>query len=256
MESKQKINRIREVYKEYLQDNIACLILGGSLARGNFVPGWSDIDMLLVLRTVSTEALIKVAQVEKKLKFELGTDIDTMVLNLELYLIVGSEKIHEKIKNFFFYIEDCEILETHIQIPNFEWKDFVDSFMYTCIEQEKKFYRRNIDTDLESFDDVKKTLKKNIKITFLVIKQFLVCQKKIKIKEYAQAARYFKEYSDSEILDTLNKYVSLRKSNAFETEYSNTGISGIIQVNKDIKKSVNTFRKVLNIVTYEFKKRN
>ncbi len=60
------LNQLREELKKDLGQNLQALILYGSLARGDFVPGRSDINLMLVLKVVDSAALFSVGRVFHK----------------------------------------------------------------------------------------------------------------------------------------------------------------------------------------------
>ena len=76
-----KVIQFAEEVKAELTDNLHSIILYGSAARGSFVPGKSDVNLMIVLKTVNIGALSAVGETLKK--YRKSRFADPVVVDLE-----------------------------------------------------------------------------------------------------------------------------------------------------------------------------
>lgn len=172
--TKEIIKSIRFIYNKLLGKNISLLIVGGSLGRGNYVVGWSDVDLLLVLKNPNSDSLKLVKKCERYIQGRFNIEVDTMITTQFAIEHIKPEKLHGKIKNFLFFLPKEKVLiKRNIKLPMMSEKKFGYGFWATYAEQEKNFLRRNADINISSKQALIKLAKKNIKIIFLILKQFL-----------------------------------------------------------------------------------
>ena len=60
-----KLTELVNRLKEFAASNLECVILFGSAARGDFLPGFSDLNVACILRSLSVEELGRLAHVVK-----------------------------------------------------------------------------------------------------------------------------------------------------------------------------------------------
>lgn len=210
-------NFIYTTYDSVLNKNVCLLMIGGSVGRGNYIKNWSDIDLLLVLHDVDIKSLQLIEQCEKHIEKNLGIEVDTMVTSKFTLEHTPPQKLHGKIKNFIFFLPKAKILiKRDIIIPPINYQKFVYGFWATYAEQEKNFFRRNISANLANKKELRKLLKKNIKIIFLLLKQGLATPKLVP-SNYNEALSLAKTKFNPYIIKQLKKYVSIRINNKIST---------------------------------------
>lgn len=177
MDAEQTLARIKETYQEVLGDNLVVLIAGGSLPRGDFLPGWSDIDMFAVIRNVGTEDLRRVRKVEEVLSTELDTELDTMIVSEALFNATKPENLQDKVKNFLYWIDEEALLVGDAgRIPRVSFREYKKGTEVVCVEQSKKFLRRNVDIKSGNIEELRTLLKKNVKVTRLILRRGLATE--------------------------------------------------------------------------------
>lgn len=165
---------IYHTYTTILTGKIRLLIVGGSIARGNYREGWSDIDLLLVLDSINSQCLRRVKKAEEKVAHKFQVDVDTMITLASTIQQTTITQLHGKVKNFIFFLSKEKILvKRNFRIPRITHQEMVDGFWATRAEQEKNFLRRNADMIIKDRSSLEKLFKKNIKIIFLILKQYL-----------------------------------------------------------------------------------
>lgn len=171
---KEVIKSIHFIYSKLLGKNISLLIVGGSLGRGNYVAGWSDVDLLLVLKNPNNDFLKSVNKCEWYIQSRFNVEVDTMITTQFTIENIKPEELHGKIKNFLFFLSKEKVLiKRNIKLPTMSKRKFGYGFWATYAEQEKNFFRRNADININDKQTLIKLAKKNIKIIFLILKQFL-----------------------------------------------------------------------------------
>lgn len=235
-----------------LGKNIHLLIVGGSIGRGNYVNGWSDVDLLLVLMQPDSESLRLVRKCEEDIKKRFNIDVDTMITSKFTIEHTAPKKLHGKIKNFLFFLRDGKILiKKKMRLPRMDRRKFTYGFWATYAEQEKNFLRRNADIEWGNKQAMQILAKKNIKIIFLILKQYLAGLTYV-------PSTYKTVLSMGE--DVLPEFI-LSKLREYETIRTNNGLSkmSIVRLRKIILESIKTFNYlgkfiIKNLTMYE--KRN
>jgi len=155
------VKSIRFVYNKLLGKNINLLIVGGSIGRGNYVAGWSDVDLLLVLKTPDIDSLRLVKRCEKYIQNRFNVEVDTMITTQFVIEYIRQERLHGKIKNFLFFLPMGKILiKRNIKLPSMSRKKFGYGFWATYADQEKNFLRRNADININDRQALIKLCKK------------------------------------------------------------------------------------------------
>ena len=168
------IESTRFIYNKLLGTNVCLLVIGGSIGRGNYVEGWSDADLLLVLKNADSDSLILVKKCEEYIQNRFNIEVDTMITTKFAIEHIPPEKLHGKVKNFLYFLPKEKILiKRDIRLPTMDKRGFAFGFWATYAEQEKNFFRRNADVDVKNKKALLNLLKKNIKIIFLILKQFI-----------------------------------------------------------------------------------
>jgi len=224
---------IFNLYNNALGDKAQFLSVGGSIGRGNFVNGWSDIDLLLVLDNFDNKSLRKIKKCEEKIKKKFEIDIDTMIVQKNVIEMTSPEKLHGKVKNFLYFISKTVILlDRGVKLPKIDYNKFVFGFWATYAEQEKNFLRRNADVDFDNNDALKKLFKKNIKIIFLLLKQFFAIKELVPCT-YEDTLTLIKNSLPRNIFLKLNEYANIRKSNGIDS-FSENDLKNEINLSVDI----------------------
>lgn len=222
MDSEKVLVQIKERYQEILGDNVGVLIAGGSLPRGDYRSEWSDIDMFAVLKDTGTESLRLVRKVEDMLSEELDTELDTMIVSQDLFKATRPEDLQDKVKNFLYWIDEEALLIGGKQdIPLLSFEQYKKGTEIVCVEQSKKFLRRNADIKLDGVEALRILLKKNVKVTRLILRRGLANEQFAPNtwKQVLEAVEQRKEKDDWEIweYDRLSKYFQWREDNAIAT---------------------------------------
>lgn len=208
---------IRQTYSESLGEHIAFLAIGGSLGRGNYIDGWSDADLLLVLSYINSDILCLVKNCEKKIFDRFHIDVDTMITNKHTLEQTPAEKLHGKIKNFLFFISNATILiRQNINLPTINYSMFVYGFWSTYADQEKNYLRRNSDIDFNNRESVEKLFKKNIKIIFLLLKQCFATSE-LTPCTYDEVLILVSRELSPKICFKLEGYVKIRQKNSIHS---------------------------------------
>jgi len=200
------------VYNKALKNNICLLIVGGSIGRGNYIEGWSDADLLLVLEKPNSKALQLVRKCEEYIKRRFNIDTDTMITSKFTIEHISPEKLHGKIKNFlFFMLKEKILIRRNIKISKINRQEFGYGFWATYAEQEKNFLRRNAEIDMRNKSTLQTLARKNIKIIFLILKQYLA--NSISSSTYEEVISSGKKILPISITNHLEKYRDIRLNN-------------------------------------------
>jgi predicted nucleotidyltransferase len=210
-------NFIRMTYLHYLEDDVVFLALGGSLGRGNYIHGWSDADLFLVLSRTDAETLHRVKACEEEIEKRFQIEVDTMIMSKKTLEYTPAKMLHGKIKNFLFFIDRTKVLVyKDIKLPFVGFSDFIYGFWATYADQEKNYLRRNADVNYDNRKSLEKLLKKNIKIIFLLLKQcfaredFAPCT-------YDEVLVLTQGKISKKIQIKIQEYVTFRKNNVIPT---------------------------------------
>lgn len=206
------LKTIHFTYRKTLGKNINLLIVGGSVGRKNFVHGWSDIDVLLVLNKIDSLNLRLVKKCEQELESLAKIEIDTMIVSKYTIEHTKPRKLHGKIKNFLFFLGKTKVLiKKNIKIPAMSYQDFIYGFWATLADQDKNFLRRNADifTHTKDKKSLQKLLKKNIKIIFLILKQSLA-EPQLAPSTYREVIYLAEKSLPIRIIKQLKKYEEMR----------------------------------------------
>lgn len=204
---------IRTIYLHYLEDGVVLLVIGGSLGRGNYVNGWSDADLLLVLSRTDAKTLHCVKICEKEIAERFRLEVDTMIMSKKTLECTPVKMLHGKIKNFLFFIDRTKVLiSKDINLPSVSYDDFVYGFWATYADQEKNYLRRNADIDVNDRKSLEKLLKKNIKIIFLLLKQYCAREDLVPCN-YDEVLILTQGIIPKKIRIKLQEYVAFRKNN-------------------------------------------
>jgi len=230
----QFLKSVRLAYDKALGKNICLLIVGGSIGRENHIEGWSDADLLLVLRKSDSKSLQLVRECEKYIKRRFNIEIDTMITSKFTIEHTAPEKLHGKIKNFLFFLPKEKVLiQRNVKLPKINRKKFKYGFWATYAEQEKNFLRRNADINLKNKLSLQALLKKNIKIIFLIFKQYLA-NLTLAPSTHEEVLFLGREVLPKRILNSLKRYEDMRTNNRLSR-------MSAAQLRKEISESVEIF---------------
>ncbi len=133
------INLIRNAYIEYFQDSLHSLYLRGSLARGTYVEGVSDVDFIgLVKREAKWEhvSFEKDLEEELKTKFSFISDLELMISAYSKNLMISYPALAMILKTQAICIYGKDIGE---ELPHF--KPGIDLLLhFKWIDQDVKEY--------------------------------------------------------------------------------------------------------------------
>jgi hypothetical protein len=232
---------IREIYEGILGDRALFLIIGGSLGRGNYIDGWSDADLLLVLSDIDSNTLMSVKQCEKRIFEQFHIDVDTMIIDKNTIERTPSKNLHGKVKNFLFFISKAVVLiRREVDIPSVDYDDFIYGFWATYAEQAKNFLRRNADINSDDREDMERLLKKNIKIIFLLLKQCFSMPTLVPCTYDEVLLLVLREFSQ-QVCSQLESYVKMRENDAIRS-FSRE------KLESEIVASVNLFQNISDIM--------
>ncbi|MCX6784522.1 MAG: nucleotidyltransferase domain-containing protein [Candidatus Komeilibacteria bacterium] len=233
---------IKTIYASALKNNIYLLIAGGSIGRGNYVPGWSDADLLLVLNNIDTKSLFLVKNCEEKLEKIFNLEIDTMIITKTAFEKLSPEKLHGKVKNFLFFINKTKILIKNkgLKLPIVNYKDFIYGFWSTYTNQEKNFLRRNADGNYKDKSSLQKLFKKNLKVIFLLLKQGFATPK-LAPCTYDQIIKSASNYLSKSTLKKLGHYQVIRTANKIK-KMSTT------ELKREVNDSIDLFQVISKIL--------
>ncbi|MDP2630718.1 MAG: nucleotidyltransferase domain-containing protein [Candidatus Uhrbacteria bacterium] len=227
------LREVRLCYGSALGKNISLLIVGGSIGRGNYVPWWSDADLLLVLKKTDSKSLHLVMECEKHIQAKYGIDMDTMVTSKDNIEHTPPEKLHGKIKNFLFFLPKEKVLiRKSIKVQSMSSLALKYGFWATYAEQDKNFLRRNTDLNIEDKKSLQVIAKKNIKIIFLILKQYLANSVSVP-STYEEVIYLGTGVLSTSVIRSLKKYENIRLNNQLAS-MSETELRNIVSESVDI----------------------
>jgi hypothetical protein len=205
---------VRTTYQRHLGKDVAFLAIGGSLGRGNYIDGWSDVDLLLVLSKIDAATLRRVSVCEKEISDQYRIEVDTMITEKRTMEHTPPKMLHGKIKNFLFFIDRAKVLiSKSIVLPPVDYSDFVYGFWATYADQEKNYLRRNADSIITDRKSLEKLLKKNIKIIFLLLKQCFA-EKDLVPCTYSEVVSLTQGKISNKVQSKLKEYIMARENNS------------------------------------------
>lgn len=171
-----------------LEDNIVSILKGGSASREEIIPGWSDLDYLIVLKKMDFESQAKIRDQKLAAQQKYGIKLGICVVGADE--LSNSEKTWYRMtfKNMPFLItsETESTVEYGDDIRNsFELTENMvqkDALNFMSFNFEK-FKRKVLDLKLGDNGNLRKTLYDCIKICFSSVKM---------------GVRYFSNPADSE----------------------------------------------------------
>ena len=228
-------------YNKTLGKNICLLVIGGSIGRENYIEGWSDADLLLILNDINSQSLQLIKRCEKRIGRLFSVGVDTMVSSKYTIEHTPPEKLHGKIKNFLFFLPKEKVLiQRNLNLPIMDNDKFAYGFWATYAEQEKNFLRRNADINIKDKKALQVLFRKNIKIIFLIIKQRFATSVMIPLT-YREAISLTEDVLPLYLTEKLKEYEMIRINNKLST-------ISIPQLKKEISRSVEIFRELGKIV--------
>lgn len=242
---KQFLKFVRLTYDKALGKNICLLVVGGSVGRGNYIQGWSDADLLLVLRDIDSKSLRLIRRCEDRVSRRFGIETDTMITSKFTIERIDLKKLHGKVKNFLFFLaEEKVLIQRNLRLQKMDNIGFKYGFWATYVEQEKNFLRRNADANAEDLRALQALLKKNIKIIFLIIKRCFATSVLVP-STYKEAISLVEETLPAYLVKNLKKYETMRLN-------SQISEMSALQLKKELSKSVEMFTKLGKIVVELF----
>ncbi len=133
-EIEQELNLFGEELKTAIPDNILSVIIYGGLAKGEFKPETSDINLMIVLRDASNDTLKQIAPIIQKKNSRISMHPFIITEN---ELRIAPELFPIKfldIKTYHKIISGTELLST-LNIPN-------DKLIYACKQELQNLYMR------------------------------------------------------------------------------------------------------------------
>jgi hypothetical protein len=231
----------RRAYMSALGRNISFLAVGGSVGRGNPVDGWSDADLLLILRRADAASLRAVRASEERVSRKFGVDVDTMITTKQAIDSSDPKELHGKVKNFLYFLPQARILVGSPRtMPKMTFGDYGYGFWATYSEQQKNFLRRNADADTGDRDSLMRLFRKNIKIIFLLLKQHLA-QGGAAACTYDQVLSSVEDTLPKPVVRQLTRYARLRRENLLSR-------MGVAELRREVGSSVDLFEKVGSIM--------
>lgn len=249
----QFLSTVRLVYTKALKENICLLIVGGSIGRESYIEYWSDADLLLVLKRPNSRSLRLIKGCEEYIKKRFNIEVDTMITSKFTIERTSSEKLHGKIKNFLFFLPKEKILiQKKIKLPKINGQKFGYGFWATYAEQEKNFLRRNADIRVKDNGALRALAKKNIKIIFLILKQYLADSTSAP-STYEEVLSLGKMILPKRIIHYLRKYEDVRMNNRLST-MSARQLRDMVSDSVEIFHELGKF--IINRINMPYEKRN
>lgn len=169
MESIPSVKHVLDAYVRSLGDGrLAGMIVGGSVARGNAVRGWSDVDVLVIIEDMDATSLAGVRYAERELREHYNVTVDAVV-TARTAIDQPIWTTHSKVRNFLFFAKpDC----TYGEIPRncLTIDDLLAGSRHVFHEQLTRFLRRNVDVNINDRTDLIIHTRKNMKLSLLLLR--------------------------------------------------------------------------------------
>lgn len=120
----QRIKDLLEKNDEYLKiklnPNFIGLLCNGSLASGEYIEGWSDIDLLVVIDKPEPSLLNSLSEIEKYLTRE--TQVKCGVSTVEYEILISAEK-EKNLSQIYKYVESFDPSTKRYKNGVISWKN-------------------------------------------------------------------------------------------------------------------------------------
>jgi hypothetical protein len=200
---------ILNAFQNELGENLLLLSACGSLGRGNFLPGWSDADLLLIVKEVSFLELQKINRISEAIEKKYNIDIDAFTISNENLNSV--QRMHGKLINYLFFVNSINVLCGDRSIlPVVTYKEYKDTLYPSIIEYQKSI-RQAHKMSYQTIASMHARYKKNIKLTFLILKRYVATESD-QPETYDYIVKACSKYSWLDASKLL-KYAAIRNQN-------------------------------------------
>ena len=210
-------NVIKDGTKIY-KDNLQAIFLAGSVAKGNCIDGWSDIDLYIITKKLDLIANKKFYDEVKKYKIHIGTTFYTVES-------INNLAVDQKTKAAFYEYHQYnvnEIVYGDFKVPHVSYEKFLETetFMNDLVQA--------VERELYEYEISKKNFKTLIKKTTLLMKVYLNSNFKIYSYGYDNVSRKFKENVNNKISFDIEKIIKTKDEKNELTEKVHQILESII----------------------------
>lgn len=209
--------------------NTLCILPIGSLLRGNFIEGWSDIDLWVISQNTGLDYLQQIAEFKDEIRSETGikTGVEIIHGDILVKLIEKPEMAafyYKFVKNFWnqdkhlakapYYISDGYLLP----LFNFQYIQNMSPVPYVLLVENAL---TNLLTDKNNFVQKKYLLRKLFKNCLFLMQTSLIKQRSANevIHDFAEILKQFKDIVSydltvmEQIFEKKSKWYLLRDEN-------------------------------------------
>lgn len=183
------------------EKGVLAILSFGSVARGNFIEGWSDVDLMIVVREPSLELLREISryqkEIEEKIKVPVGIDVLPGELLLKAEKDLSLAKLFVPfVKNFYqgsdFWEKGVLYLKNGERLPVFKKEIFksldLRYYFFYCFEGVK-----GVVLKADFWMERKYVLRKLVKNILFFLQTILARETGEVISDYDEIIRRFEE---------------------------------------------------------------
>lgn len=194
---KKIITEIKNYSKKVLKDNLSGILIHGSISRNEYIPNWSDIDLLIFVHSYDLSKLSQINQFIKQYDIKIGL---TVFSNYELANYMLDAKSLYSVYSFNSGKIDSLIYSNNIFLPSLSIYNLKDKNKHVIPETIHKLKRY-------LYGDINKNNFKEIyKMLTLVMKVDLINNHDIISKSYYQTFYNFSYIYNLDIMDA-NEFI-------------------------------------------------
>ncbi len=178
------IDRYVEKMKEELKEELELLLIIGSSSSSKVIPGWSDIDVILVVSEYNFDLMEKIKKISNSYEVKIGTTVYSKKEFIE-------KNIDPKTYYHLYLLQNDKIRlqykKSDIELPSITYDDIYATH-YPYLLWRLHIYKRNF-----LYDKLKKEQIKGLyKTTYLIMKAMLIIDKELP-RNYEEVFKLFSE---------------------------------------------------------------
>ncbi len=178
------IDRYVKNMKEELKEELELLLIIGSSSSSKVIPGWSDIDVILVVSEYNFDLVEKIKEISNSYEVKIGTTIYSKREFIE-------KNIDPKTYYHLYLLQSGKIQlqykKSDIELPNITYDDIYATH-YPYLLWRLHIYKRNF-----LYNELtKEQIKGLYKTTYLIMKAILIIDKELP-RNYEEVFKLFSE---------------------------------------------------------------
>lgn len=231
--------------KDNLGENLSAIIDSGSISSGGYKPGWSDIDLLIVVTRLDLNTKLNIAKLINKLRKKLDIDIGLNIISTSDFISPNFPVIRlagKTLQALVEYSGHPERLlysrkETRAFVPS---KNQIKAYSLSNISYFVLLNRRELSSILITDKDKFKTLVgKQIRYSFIIMKLAIQYYKNVVYDTKQDTLFAAKEYFNDFNFDSIQK--SFEKTENWQAIKSQAELRKILQSSNDFIESFSEY---------------